>query len=87
VSLDESAIKYMIEEFSNNEKGVRTLIRTVESMMTRINMLRISKHESMKDYKFYMDINFPLKITDSVVKIILSDFNKKEPEVWKSLYV
>ena len=87
IVLEESAIKYIIEEFSNNEKGVRTLIRTVESMMTRINMLRISKHESMKDYKFYMDIDFPLKITESVVKTILSDFEKKEPEVWKSLYI
>ena len=86
VVLNEPAIKYIIEEFSKDEKGVRTLIRTVETMMTRLNMLRVAKHESMKDYKFYMDISFPLEITETIVKTILNDFQKKEPETWKSLY-
>jgi ATP-dependent Lon protease len=86
VILSDSAVKFMIEEYSKEEKGVRTLIRTVESMMTRINMLRVAKHESMKDYKFYMDIQFPLTITESVVNTILVDSSKKEPEPWRSLY-
>lgn len=86
VILSDAAIKFMIEEYSKDEKGVRTLIRTVESMMTRLNMLRVAKHESMKDYKFYMDVVFPLVISESVVKTLLSDFEKKEPETWKSLY-
>jgi ATP-dependent Lon protease len=86
VILSDSAIKFMIEEYSKEEKGVRTLIRTVESMMTRINMLRVAKHESMKDYKFYMDIEFPLTISESVIKTILIDSSKKEPEPWRSLY-
>lgn len=86
VVLDDAAIKYMINEFSKEEKGVRTLIRTVESMMTRLNMLRVAKHESMKDYKFYMDVNFPITITEDVVKTLLSDREKKEAETWRSLY-
>lgn len=86
ILLSESAIKYMISEFSSDEKGVRTLIRTVESMMTRLNMLRIANDESMKDYKFYMDVKFPLIITEQVVKTLLCDFDKKEAESWKSLY-
>jgi ATP-dependent Lon protease len=86
VVLSDAAIKFMIEEYSKDEKGVRTLIRTVESMMTRLNMLRVAKHESMKDYKFYMDISFPLTITETVVKTLLVDFEKKEPEAWKALY-
>lgn len=86
ITLADSAVKLMIEEYSKDEKGVRTLIRTVENMMTRLNMLRVTKHESMKDYKFYMDIVFPLTITESVVKTLLTDFEKKEPEAWRSLY-
>jgi ATP-dependent Lon protease len=86
VKLDDAAIKYMINEFSKEEKGVRTLIRTVESMMTRLNMLRVAKHESMKDYKFYMDVMFPITVTEEVVKKLLSDHEKKEPETWRSLY-
>jgi ATP-dependent Lon protease len=86
VILSDGAIKFMIEEYSKDEKGVRTLIRTVESMMTRLNMLRVAKHESMKDYKFYMDFVFPITITEAVVKTLLIDFEKKEPEAWKTLY-
>ena len=86
VILTDSAIKYLITEFSAEEKGVRTLIRTVESMMTRINMLRIANDDSMKDYKFYMDLKFPLTITEETVKTILSDLSKKEVESWRTLY-
>lgn len=86
VILTEAAAKYMISEFSSEEKGVRTLIRTLENMMTRINMLRVAKHDSMMDYKFYMDVSFPFTITEEVVKTILNDFDKKEPETWRSLY-
>ena len=86
VTLSDAAIKFIISEFSSEEKGVRTLIRTIESMMTRLNMLRVAKHESMKDYKFYMDVVFPLVITPEVVKTLLVDSEKKEPETWRSLY-
>jgi ATP-dependent Lon protease len=86
VTLSDAAVTFMIDEYSKEEKGVRTLIRTVESMMTRLNMLRVAKHESMKDYKFYMDITFPLVISDSVVKTLLIDFEKKSVESWKSMY-
>ena len=85
ISLTEKAITYLITEYSD-EKGVRSLIRAVERMMMRINMLRISNHESMKTYEFYMDIKFPLEINETVVKKILCDSTIKEPELWRSLY-
>jgi ATP-dependent Lon protease len=86
IILNDPAIKYIISEYSADEKGVRTLIRTIESMMTRINMLRVAKHESMRDYKFYLDVELPFTITEEVVKKLLCDYNKKEPETWRSLY-
>jgi ATP-dependent Lon protease len=48
ILLKDSAIKFIIQEFSKEEQGVRTLIRTVESMMTRLNMLRVANDESIK---------------------------------------
>ena len=86
ITLSDLAAKYIISEYSSEEKGVRTLIRSIETMMTRINMLRIAKHESMKEYKFYIDLVLPLTITEDIVKKILCDYNKKEPETWRSLY-
>jgi len=86
VTLTDSAMKHLISEYSSDEKGVRTLIRVIDSMMTRINMLRVTRHESMKAYKFYMDIQFPLVITETIVQKMLEDINKKEVESWKSMY-
>lgn len=84
--LRDSAIDYLISEYSKDEKGVRSLIRTVETMMTRLNMLRISNHETMKDYGFFMEVTTPFEINEDVVKKLLFDYNKKEPETWKSMY-
>ena len=84
--LKDDAIKYLITEFSDKEKGVRNLIRTVETMMTRLNMLRVANHESMKEYNFYMDVSFPLDITEPVIKKLLNDSEKKESESWRLMY-
>lgn len=86
VDLTDDAMTFLISEYSSDEKGVRTLIRTVESMMTRLNMLRVADSETMKSYNFYMDVSFPLKITEPIIRTLLCDFNKKEPETWKSMY-
>jgi ATP-dependent Lon protease len=87
VELTDSGMTFLISEYSANEKGVRTLIRTVESMMTRLNMLRVADSETMKSYNFYMDVEFPIKITEQVIRTLLCDFNKKELESWRSMYV
>lgn len=84
--LTDEAMHLMIHNFSNEEKGVRTLIRTTESLITRLNMLRVSYDESMKAYPFYMDVQFPLVIDEKVIKILLDDLNPKEPETWVHMY-
>lgn len=86
IILTDDAIHFIIHEFSNQEKGVRTLIRTIENLMTRLNMLRVSYDDSMKEYPFYMDVKFPLTLNEKVVKILLGDLNPKEPESWINMY-
>jgi ATP-dependent Lon protease len=86
VILDDTAITLLILDHSTDEKGVRHLIRTVETMMTRLNMLRVADDESMKEYCFYMKLAFPLTITQKVASILLTDIDKKEKEVWRNLY-
>ena len=81
-------MKFIIDEYSSTEKGVRNLIRSVETAVTRLNMLRVSKHASMKEYPFYMDIDFPLKLTPQMVKTLLKDNVKvKQDETWRMMYL
>ena len=88
IQFEDDAMKFIIDEYSSNEKGVRNLIRSIETAVTRLNMLRVSKHESMKDYPFYMDVNFPLKLTPQMVKILLKDNMKtKQDESWRMMYI
>jgi ATP-dependent Lon protease len=86
VQFTEDGLQFLINEYSKEEKGVRTLIRTVEGLMTRLNMLRIADKETMSDYSFFMDVSFPLQIDEKVIKTLLGDINPKEPESWRSMY-
>jgi len=86
IEIADDGMTFLISEYSGEEKGVRTLIRTVETIMTRLNMLRVADSETMKDYSFYMDVEFPLKITEDVIKTLLGETTKKELETWRSMY-
>jgi len=78
--------KYLVREYSGSEQGIRSLIRAAETIITRINMLRISDEETMKDYKFYIPVSFPMKLTEPTIKKLLFDTNKKEAEFWQTMY-
>jgi len=86
VKLSDEAITYLISQFSGHEKGVRSLIRSVETMMTRLNMLRVTGDDIMKEYEFYLEVKFPLVITRKIAETLLTNYSKKEDESWKSMY-
>ena len=86
LSIDDEAVKYLIKEYSHGEEGVRTLIRCVETMMTRLNLLRIADETTAKSYKFYMPVKLPHKITVSDIKHLLSEPVKEDNESWRRLY-
>jgi len=86
LSADEEAAEYIIKEYSNNEAGMRNLIRVVEAVVARVNLIRISDEESAKAYKFWIPVTFPMKLTRKMVETVLTDFNTTLPENWRSLY-
>jgi len=86
VNITDDAIAYLISEYSCHEKGVRSLIRVIETMMTRLNILRVTADECMKEYEFYMETKFPMRITRQVAETLLTNYSKKEDESWKSMY-
>jgi ATP-dependent Lon protease len=87
LTISPEAAKYMIEEYSKEEDGVRTLIRMMETVVTRINLLRIADEETAKSYKFYKKITLPCTVDVEFVKHILSDLQpKKREETWMAMY-
>ena len=85
ILLGESS-KFLISEYSSKEQGVRTLIRTAEMLVTRLNMLRIADEKTMKDYKFFLHVDFPLQLNISIIKKLLFDYGQKEYEPWRTMY-
>jgi len=86
LKISDEAIKFLISEHSNTEEGVRTLMRAVETLVTRINLLRIADEETAKSYKFYTKITLPLTIDVETAKHILQDMEAPKSEAWRMLY-
>jgi ATP-dependent Lon protease len=86
LSATEEAAQFIIKEYSSDEEGVRNLIRVVEAVVSRVNLIRISDEASAKAYKFYIPIKFPMKLEKKDIETLLTDFNTTLPEHWRSLY-
>jgi len=86
LTASEDAAEYIIREYSKGEQGMRNIIRVVETVVSRINLLRISDEDTAKSYKFYTKIQFPAKLTKETVKVLLTDFSADIPETWRSMY-
>ena len=85
LKITEEAVKFLISEYSNEEEGVRVLIRAVETLVTRINLLRIADEKTAKSYPFYKAVKLPMTITPDDVKGILVE-TKVVNESWRHLY-
>lgn len=84
--LSKEALKFMVDEYSEDEEGVRNLIRASEMLTMRINLLRIADTETRKAYKFGCDIAYPCIISEELARHVLQDCSPKKDEVWRSLY-
>jgi ATP-dependent Lon protease len=85
LTITEEAIKFLISEYSNEEEGVRVLIRAVETLVTRINLLRIADEKTAKGYPFYKAVNLPMTVTPNDIKALLVE-TKVVNESWRHLY-
>lgn len=86
VKISDDAVKFLINEYSKEEEGVRTLIRAVDTLVTRINLLRIADEETAKSYKFYTKITLPCTIDTELAQHILQDIQPKNDDSWRSIY-
>ena len=87
LSIHPDAIKFLIREYSSEEEGVRTLIRALETLTTRINLLRIADETTAKSYKFYTKIGNACHIDTDMAKHILQDISNQPDASWKHLYI
>lgn len=88
LTLSDEAIKFLISEYSGEEEGVRNLIRIVETLVMRINLLRIADEDTAKSYKFYQKVTLPCAVDVAMARHILSDATPAATnESWRRIYV
>ena len=85
LTITDEAVRFLISEYSEEEEGVRVLIRAVETLVTRINLLRIADEKTAKSYPFYRAVKLPMAITPEDVRGILVE-QKQINESWRQLY-
>ena len=69
-------LEYIIQNYTNNEEGVRNLKRCLETLLSKINLYHLSNNENNENkIQFNFEIeNFkiPLKITNELIQKLLT---------------
>lgn len=86
ITFDDEALSYMIDDLTENEKGVRNLKRCLEIVFTKLNLYRFMKPntEIFKDTKTF-NVELPFHVTKNVVETLIKQ--EKEDEFYKHIYV
>ena len=89
VIFPEETLKYIIENYTEKEDGVRNLKRCLEIIFTKLNLFRLMKPESslFKDEKS-LTVEFPFTVTNAIAeKLIKKGSLENENENWKRMYL
>lgn len=77
---DEIVIREIINTYSKHEEGVRTLRRTIETIISRLNILQFTMSNEQDSEKINLPYNldkieFPIKVTSKIVNMLLKNIN------------
>ena len=83
IIIPDSTISYIIENFCNNEDGVRNLKRCLEIIYTKINLFRLMKPGSnLFEEDMTLTVDFPFTVTTDIITKLI----KNKSGLSKSLY-
>lgn len=87
IIIDDDMIKYIIENYTDSEDGVRNLKRCLEIIFTKLNLFRLMKPgENLFEEDLSVKIEFPLTITEKILKELIKNKNSSD-EKWKLMYM
>jgi len=91
ILISDDNIKYIITNFTGNEKGVRNLKRCLEDIIMKLNLIRFvnkGKNDIIFPYEIKnINTELPIKLNNEIISNLLkSNFNKEIPEFVKNMY-
>ncbi len=72
VVFEDAAIKYIIECYTGEEKGVRNLKRCLETIYSKLNLFRLMKPDAnLFNTDLPLTVTFPYTVTPETVRLLL----------------
>ena len=72
IIINDEVIKYIIDQYTEKEDGMRNLKRCLEIIHTKINLYRLMKPDSkLFEDDILLDVKFPFEVTTDVVNKLI----------------
>tara|TARA_Y100000389_G_scaffold138244_1_gene135959 strand:+ start:3901 stop:5997 length:2097 start_codon:yes stop_codon:yes gene_type:complete len=87
IIINDDIIKYIVDNYTDAEDGVRNLKRCLEIIFTKLNLFRLMKPgENLFEEVLSINIEFPLTVTEKILKELIKNKNSSD-EKWKLMYM
>ena len=83
IIISDEVLGYLVQEYTEKEKGVRNLKRCLEIIYTKLNLYRLMKPDTkLFDKELDIKVEFPMTVTKDVVRKMI----KKEDNILASIH-
>ena len=87
IEISEEVLKYIIDRYTNEEKGVRNLKRCIETIYRKLNLFRLMRPgENLFEDDLAIKVEFPINITNDVVDKVIKT-NEDDNKTPVSMYM
>ena len=88
IVIPNETIDYIVENYTQEEKGVRNLKRCLEIIYTKINLYRLMKPDSkLFEKEMSLKVEFPYTVTNDIINKIIKKDKNDMSSVFNTLYV
>jgi ATP-dependent Lon protease len=86
IIIPQDTLKYIMDNYTNKEKGVRNLKRCIEIIYTKINLYRLMKPETnLFEEDISLSVSFPFTVTTDIVQKLIK--KEENDEYYKNFYM
>ena len=83
IIFDDEVLKTIIVKYNNNESGVRSIKKNLETIFSKLNLIKITKNENNETSKIdllknvtFTDYKFPIKLNMELIEKLIKNNNK-----------
>ena len=86
IVIPEETVDYIVENYTEDEKGVRNLKRCLEIIYTKLNLYRLMKPGSkLFEDELTLKVEFPMTVTPDVIRKLIKQEDNNQS--YKSMYI